>query len=96
MVNIFRPSTWLPARRESAAGDADRVESIDQGDVMEMAQPVARTAPRIQKPVQERIEERAYRKWLDAGCPGGQDVQFWLEAEQEVLEEIHQDKHHNG
>ena len=92
MVNIFRPSTWLPARRPSAAGDADHVEATDQGDVMEMTEPVAKSAPKFQKPLQERIEERAYRKWLAAGCPGGRDVQFWLDAEREVLEEIHQDK----
>lgn len=32
----------------------------------------------------KRIQECAYFKWLNAGKPGGQDNEFWLEAEQEV------------
>lgn len=37
-------------------------------------------------PEQERariIEEMAYYKWQNAGCPIGQCMEFWLEAEQE-------------
>ena len=30
------------------------------------------------------IEERAYFLWLEAGCPSGQEVLHWLQAEAEV------------
>jgi len=26
----------------------------------------------------------AYRKWQEAGCPNGDGVQFWLDAEKEI------------
>ena len=32
----------------------------------------------------ERTSVRAYFKWQEAGCPQGQDVHFWLEAEKEL------------
>jgi hypothetical protein len=34
----------------------------------------------------ERIAERAYRIWEDAGRPEGQDVEHWLSAEAELAE----------
>jgi Protein of unknown function (DUF2934) len=33
---------------------------------------------------EEEIRLRAYRKWERAGKPGGDGVQFWLEARQEL------------
>lgn len=35
-------------------------------------------------PTENSIREAAYYKWLDAGKPTGQDLQFWLEAEQDL------------
>jgi hypothetical protein len=35
----------------------------------------------------ESIRLRAYRKWESAGMPTGDGVQFWLEAEQELMKE---------
>jgi hypothetical protein len=35
-------------------------------------------------PRREDLETRAYYKWLTAGKPKGQDMRFWLEAEQEL------------
>jgi hypothetical protein len=32
---------------------------------------------------ENRIRELAYYKWLDAGCPDDQDMDFWLQAEME-------------
>lgn len=32
----------------------------------------------------ENIRERAYYNWQAAGCPGGDGVEFWLEAESEL------------
>jgi hypothetical protein len=34
----------------------------------------------------ERIAERAYRIWEDAGRPEGHDVEHWLSAEAELAE----------
>jgi hypothetical protein len=33
---------------------------------------------------QQAVREAAYRKWEKAGCPEGDGVTFWLEAEREV------------
>lgn len=33
------------------------------------------------------IRERAFAKWESAGCPCGDGVEFWLEAEAELLAE---------
>lgn len=33
------------------------------------------------------IRERAYQKWQAAGRPTGDNVRFWEEAEQELLQE---------
>lgn len=33
----------------------------------------------------EEIRCRAYLKWETAGKPHGRDVEFWLEAEEEVV-----------
>ncbi len=32
----------------------------------------------------EAIRENAYSKWQAAGCPSGNDIGFWLEAETEL------------
>ena len=34
--------------------------------------------------LQDRIRNAAYFKWVEAGRPAGQDVEFWLEAEEEA------------
>jgi hypothetical protein len=38
-------------------------------------------------PNQKDIEHRAYKLWEDAGQPKGRDQEFYLEAEQQLLEE---------
>jgi hypothetical protein len=37
----------------------------------------------------EKIRERAYYKWEAAGCPCGDGVQFWLQAEAELSAGTH-------
>ena len=37
------------------------------------------TAP---QPAFEEISQLAYHLWRQAGCPSGQDLKFWIEAEQ--------------
>ena len=31
------------------------------------------------------VGERAYHKWLNAGCPPGREFDFWLQAEREWI-----------
>ena len=33
----------------------------------------------------DEVRLLAYRKWQEAGCPGGEGVEFWLAAEAELL-----------
>jgi hypothetical protein len=35
---------------------------------------------------QDEIRKLAYFKWLEAGCPQGQDADFWKSAEHEWIE----------
>jgi hypothetical protein len=48
----------------------------------EAAKPVA--APAAPKVSFDQIKARAYEVWLRKGCPSGQDVQNWEEAEREL------------
>lgn len=34
---------------------------------------------------EEAIRSLAYHKWIEAGCPDGDGVDHWLEAERQVL-----------
>jgi hypothetical protein len=34
----------------------------------------------------EAIRNSAHRKWLDAGCPRCDDLEFWLSAERDWIE----------
>ena len=40
----------------------------------------------VEQDALEHIRRAAYCKWMDAGCPEGDGVQFWLAAEREFLE----------
>ncbi len=35
--------------------------------------------------LRDQIEKRAHEIWLAAGCPHGDDLSHWLQAEREVL-----------
>jgi len=39
---------------------------------------------------EEEIRQRAYQKWLNAGKPDGDGIQFWLDAENELAQGQHQ------
>lgn len=38
--------------------------------------------------VEEKIRARAHSKWEASGCPPGDGIEFWLEAEREVKAEV--------
>jgi hypothetical protein len=35
--------------------------------------------------LEQRVRERAYQMWTEAGCPDGRADAFWLEAQRDVL-----------
>jgi hypothetical protein len=39
----------------------------------------------IVSPSQQQIAERAYKIWLAKGCPAGEDVVHWHEAEAQLM-----------
>ena len=44
-------------------------------------------APVKTSPDEQTVRDLAYLKWTDAGCPHGDGVEFWLEAERELASE---------
>lgn len=46
----------------------------------------AATLSRNGKPTEEDIRLRAYQKWEAAGRPDSDGVQFWLQAQHELLQ----------
>ena len=38
------------------------------------------------KPSEAKIEQRAYKLFLERGCEHGRDIEDWLEAERELTE----------
>ena len=36
---------------------------------------------------EQRVQERAYEIWQNAGCPEGKSVEHWLQAEAEIAAE---------
>jgi hypothetical protein len=41
----------------------------------------------MQSDIEDRIRNRAFEMWQDEGCPAGRDLDFWLKAESELLQE---------
>jgi len=37
-------------------------------------------------PTHEEIELRAYQIYVECGCPDGQDVEHWLQAERQLVQ----------
>jgi len=45
------------------------------------------TGDAAKKELRRRVEERAYRIWLDEGRPDDKSLEHWLRAKREVEEE---------
>jgi hypothetical protein len=93
MANIFRPSTWLRGKnRPEPTSPSPAPARTHSGGVREATtdvyndEEVAVTAS-SNASLHEQIEQRAYFLWCEAGCPTGQDVNYWLAAERELLDE---------
>jgi hypothetical protein len=58
--------------------------------------PVATRRPPAQNPIElpdgmwERIAAKAYQLWEERGRRAGHDLHDWLDAEEAVMEEIHE------
>jgi hypothetical protein len=61
---------------------------IDEVEVVRPA-PKPAAAPSNGQMDEQTIRLRAYEKWEAAGRPGGDGVQFWLEAEKELTAAAH-------
>ncbi len=44
-------------------------------------------APAPSEDIRERVRRRAYQLWEQSGFQHGQDLEHWLKAEQEILDE---------
>jgi DUF2934 family protein len=49
-----------------------------------LSQPAQVPPAGARQPTEEEIRLLAYHKWMSAGCPEGDGIAFWLEAEQEL------------
>lgn len=97
VANIFRPLSWFRSGSDTDRGvqsgaspaptryDSDEPAGLQTEAPLRPASP-SYSAQRPGRPVRERIEELAYRKWIDDGCPSGRDTEYWLAAEREILE----------
>jgi len=56
-----------------------------------MSKPMEKPSPQTATgvPTREEIELRAYQIYVERGGSDGQDVEDWLHAEQELVEERH-------
>jgi hypothetical protein len=68
------------AAKASRSTPIKRVDKPKEG-------PISPTPPACQPLSVDEIRLRAYLRWEAAGKPPGDDVKFWLEAEQELQQE---------
>ena len=72
-------SKTAPNTRKSTAPASARTNPATAADATRL-QPPARDGV----PQEDAIRARAYALWQQAGSPGGDGVEFWLRAEQEL------------
>lgn len=46
----------------------------------------------VERTIEDRVRERAYQLWEQAGCPDGRSAEFWHQAASEVGTEKIEDK----
>ena len=72
------PEGSAPTPREPASSPPDSISDS----------PPAANRPQSDRTISlEEIRHRAYLKWEAAGKPDGNGAQFWIEAEQELLQQ---------
>lgn len=94
MLSFRRHS--VSSTKSAARKSADPNNSIDGSDqiprgvdtlVLQNERPIVEGSLGGQS-IQDRIAERAYFRWVEAGQPPGHDIDYWLTAEHEILTEI--------
>jgi hypothetical protein len=80
---LIKTLTKAKKYRELAGwiGDQETVHRI-----LDLVAKLTRRADVMAKPSQNRIRRRARQIWQENGRPSGRDVEFWLQAEQELRE----------
>jgi DUF2934 family protein len=74
-------SGTAPAKKTAAV----RIEPSPNGELVSAVAVRIEPSPNGQLVSEEEIRFRAYQKWQAAGKPSSDGVQFWLEAERELL-----------
>lgn len=57
---------------------------------MKKSKPVSKAQVQIDQQVLEHINRRAYDIWEASGCPHGNDVANWIQAEREIRAQLKQ------
>lgn len=68
-----------PARGKSPPPAPGRTSPAEAADATQLQPPT-----RAGVPHEDAIRARAYALWQQAGAPGGDGIEFWLRAEQEL------------
>jgi len=77
-MNKHHRKTETPAQPASVKSPSESGSSAASDDVGQVQKGKANS--------EEVVRVRAHQKWETAGKPNGDGVNFWLEAEQEVLQ----------
>ena len=79
-MKVAAPATPAPPAAKAKAAAPAATPSL----VIPPVPPVAPAAPAKPAVSFDQIKARAYEVWLRKGCPSGQDVQNWEQAEREL------------
>ena len=59
--------------------------TIQEGDIMAKQQKAASVPSMTRESMEEEIRSRAYRLYCESDYQDGHDLEYWLQAEQQVL-----------
>lgn len=76
---------------QTANRKRNRIKATPVSNAATRAALVHAAPERNGQPTVDDIRLRAYQKWEAAGKPAGDGVQYWLQAEQELLPLLGQD-----
>ncbi len=81
MTKKHRKNDRLIIREPHVVDRCSGAEVTDEQSAM--AENSTKSSPLVD--CEEAIRSLAYHKWIEAGCPDGDGVVHWLEAERQVL-----------
>jgi len=68
-------------KNENRTQAIEKTATTAQPQIAVEERPIAAAA----SPSEDNIRDLAHQKWQAAGCPEGDGVSFWLEAEREIV-----------